>query len=122
MLIGYARVSSKDQSLDIQIKQLQEIGCDKIFRENASGKDSERSQLNAMIDFSSNGDIIHVTNMGRLSRNAINVLKITDQLAAKTVGLICHNLGNIDINSDAGQEIYSNISHFAKVAEIGLKL
>lgn len=120
MLIGYARVSSSDQSLDLQVEQLEQLGCEKIFKENASGKDSERSQLNAMLDFSRNGDIIHVTNMDRLSRNAINVLRIADQLAAKTVGLICHNLGNIDINSDVGQEIYSNISHFAKVAEIEL--
>lgn len=55
MLIGYARVSSSDQSLDVQVEQLQQIGCEKIFRENASGKDAERDQLNALIDFSRKG-------------------------------------------------------------------
>ncbi len=43
MLTGYARVSSSDQSLDLQVEQLERLGCEKIFQENASGKDSERA-------------------------------------------------------------------------------
>ncbi|OCH32032.1 resolvase [Aliivibrio fischeri] len=115
MLIGYARVSSKEQSLDIQIKQLKELGCEKIFQENASGKDSERTQLNAMIDFSRNGDVIHVMKVDRLARNTIDALQISDQLAKKGAGLIFHDLGNIDINSDVGRVIYTTISAFAEM-------
>lgn len=115
MLIGYARVSSKEQSLDIQIKQLQELGCDKIFQENASGKDSERTQLNAMIDFSRDGDVIHVMKVDRLARNTIDALQIADQLSIKGAGLVFHDLGNIDINSDVGRVIYTTISAFAEM-------
>ncbi|MUL04940.1 helix-turn-helix domain-containing protein [Aliivibrio fischeri] len=115
MLIGYARVSSKEQSLDIQIKQLKELGCEKIFQENASGKDSERTQLNAMIDFSRDGDVIHVMKVDRLARNTIDALQISDQLAKKGAGLIFHDLGNIDINSDVGRVIYTTISAFAEM-------
>nr|WP_014343583.1 recombinase family protein [Aliivibrio fischeri]AEY78086.1 TnpR resolvase [Aliivibrio fischeri] len=115
MLIGYARVSSKEQSLDIQIKQLKELGCEKIFQENASGKDSERTQLNAMIDFSRDGDVIHVMKVDRLARNTIDALQISEQLAKKGAGLIFHDLGNIDINSDVGRVIYTTISAFAEM-------
>ncbi len=49
MLIGYARVSSNDQSLDVQAEQLALLGCEIIFQENASGKSAARDQLNVMI-------------------------------------------------------------------------
>ena len=81
MLIGYARVSSSDQSLDIQVEQLKLVGCEKIFQENASGKSAERDQLNALIDFSREGDTIHVMKVDRLARNTIDALQIADALA-----------------------------------------
>lgn len=113
MLIGYARVSSSDQSLDVQVEQLQKLGCEKIFQENASGKDSERRELNAMLEFSREGDAIHVMKVDRLARNTIDALQIADTLSAKGAGLVFHDLGNVDINSDVGRVIYTTISAFA---------
>ena len=115
MLIGYARVSSSDQSLDIQVEQLKQVGCEKIFQENASGKSAEREQLNALIDFSREGDTIHVMKVDRLARNTIDALQIADALAKKGAGLIFHDLGNVDINSDVGRVIYTTISAFAEM-------
>ncbi|MGR5149506.1 recombinase family protein [Photobacterium alginatilyticum] len=115
MLIGYARVSARDQSLDIQVEQLKEVGCEKIFQENASGKDSDRSQLKAMIDFSREGDVIHVMKVDRLARNTIDALNIADTLAKKGAGLVFHDLGDVDINSDIGRVIYTTISAFAEM-------
>ena len=115
MLIGYARVSSRDQSLYTQTEQLEQLGCEKIFRENASGKDSDRSQLKAMIDFSREGDTIHVMKVDRLARNTIDALQIADALAEKGAGLVFHDLGNVDINSDVGRVIYTTISAFAEM-------
>ncbi|RWX52880.1 recombinase family protein [Photobacterium chitinilyticum] len=115
MLIGYARVSARDQSLDIQVEQLREVGCEKIFQESASGKDSERSQLKALIDFSREGDIIHVMKVDRLARNTIDALNIADTLAKKGAGLVFHDLGDVDINSDIGRVIYTTISAFAEM-------
>ncbi|MCG7587906.1 recombinase family protein [Photobacterium sp. OFAV2-7] len=115
MLIGYARVSAKDQSLEIQVEQLKEVGCEKIFQENASGKDSDRSQLKAMIDFSREGDVIHVMKVDRLARNTIDALNIADTLAKKGAGLVFHDLGDVDINSDIGRVIYTTISAFAEM-------
>ena len=115
MHIGYARVSSNDQSIDLQVQQLKELGCDKVFSDRASGKDTVRAQLNALLDFAREGDIIHVMKVDRLARNTIDALHIADTLANKGAGLVFHDLGNVDINSDIGRVIYTTISAFAEM-------
>lgn len=115
MKIGYARVSSDDQTLDVQNRQLVDIGCEKIFQEKASGKSAMRDELLCLIEFAREGDIIHVTKVDRLARNTIDALKIADELSAKGAGLVFHDLGDLDINSDVGRVIYTTISAFAEM-------
>ena len=67
--IGYARVSSKDQNLDRQIKQLEEVGCEVIFTDKMSGKDTERPQFQEMVSGLEEGDCVVVTSLDRLSRS-----------------------------------------------------
>jgi len=50
MILGYARVSTHDQNLDRQIDQLQQVGCERIFREKASGSKKERPELDNLLD------------------------------------------------------------------------
>ena len=59
--IGYARVSSKEQNLDRQIHALE--GISKVFSDKASGQSIEREQLNAMLDFLREGDIVVITEL-----------------------------------------------------------
>ena len=115
MKIGYARVSIQDQTLDVQLEQLKAIGCDKIYQEQASGKSPDREQLNLLLDFAREGDVIHVTKVDRIARNTIDALQIADQLAVKKAGLVFHDLGDLDINSDVGRVIYTTISAFAEM-------
>ena len=115
MNLGYARVSTDEQNLDVQLSQLKQIGCEKIFQDKASGKSSEREALNKLIDFAREGDVIHVTKVARIARNTIDALKIADQLAGKGAGLVFHDLGDLDINSDVGRVIYTTISAFAEM-------
>ncbi|PST98685.1 resolvase/integrase Bin [Photobacterium gaetbulicola] len=115
MHIGYARVSSTDQTLDTQVEQLTHLGCEKLFCEQASGRDSERTELKALIEYAREGDTIHVMKVDRLARNTIDALQIADTLAAKGAGLVFHDLGNVDINSDVGRVIYTTISAFAEM-------
>jgi DNA invertase Pin-like site-specific DNA recombinase len=116
MKIGYARVSTLEQSLDVQLEQLRKIGCDKIYQEQQSGKSADdRAELNKLLEFAREGDIIHVTKVDRIARNTIDALKIADTLAAKNAGLVFHDLGDIDINSDVGRVIYTTISAFAEM-------
>ena len=115
MKLGYARVSTDDQNLDVQLSQLKQIGCEKIFQDKASGKSSERESLNKLIDFAREGDVVHVAKVDRIARNTIDALQIADQLANKGAGLVFHDLGDLDINSDVGRVIYTTISAFAEM-------
>lgn len=67
--IGYARVSSKQQNLDRQIKALKENGCKKIFKDVSSGKNLDRPGLDDLIDYVRENDVICITELDRLSRN-----------------------------------------------------
>jgi DNA invertase Pin-like site-specific DNA recombinase len=116
MKIGYARVSTQEQTVDVQVEQLSKIGCDKIYQEQQSGKSADdREELNKLLEFAREGDVIHVTKVDRIARNTIDALKIADTLAAKNAGLVFHDLGDIDINSDVGRVIYTTISAFAEM-------
>lgn len=115
MKIGYARVSTFEQTLDVQLDQLNNIKCDKIYSEKASAKSADRPQLNALIDFAREGDVVHVMKVDRLARNTIDALQLADKLAEKGVGLVFHDLAELDINSDIGRVIYTTISAFAEM-------
>lgn len=67
--IGYARVSSKQQNLDRQIKALEENDCKKIFKDVSSGKNLDRPGLDDLIDYVRENDVICITELDRLSRN-----------------------------------------------------
>jgi len=115
MKIGYARVSSKDQNLEIQIKQLEKLGCEKIFSEHESGKSADRTELKLLLDFARDGDVINVMKTDRLARSTVDAIQIADKLVEKGAGLILHDLGEIDINSNGGRVIYTVISAFAEL-------
>ena len=115
MKIGYARVSSESQSTNLQVQQLLELGCEKIFQENMSGVAIKRVELNNMLEFARAGDIVIVTKVDRIARNTIKALQIADRLKDKGVGFICQDLSTIDINSDVGRVIYTIISAFAEM-------
>ena len=69
MILGYARVSTKDQNLDFQIEALKKAGCDKILREKISGALKVRPELDAMISQLRAGDTIVVWKLDRLGRS-----------------------------------------------------
>lgn len=69
MIIGYARVSTKDQNLDRQIKELKEFGCEKIFAEKVSGKDFNRPVYREMRKKLRFGDVLVVHDLSRFGRN-----------------------------------------------------
>ncbi len=80
--IGYIRVSTALQNTD---RQLDGIDLDKIFEEKVSAKDSKRPQLQAMLDYIREGDVIHVHSMDRLARSLTDLMKIVEQVCAKNV-------------------------------------
>lgn len=79
--IGYARVSTVGQTLDVQLQTLRTFGCEKVFREKASGADAERIQLRRLIRSLSEGDTVVVTRIDRLARSTFDLFAIVKDIA-----------------------------------------
>lgn len=116
VLIGYARVSSQDQDYAGQVAALEEMGCTEVFAERVSGKDKDgRPKLQELLRFARKGDTVHVTKLDRLARNAKDAIEIADQLQAKGAGLVIHDIGGVDINSDVGRLVYTVLAAVAEM-------
>ena len=85
MIVGYARVSSLSQSLDIQIEKLKFNNCDKIFEEKKSGTTKNREKLNECLEYVREGDILIVTKLDRLARSTLDLCEIAKTLERKSV-------------------------------------
>lgn len=86
MLIGYARVSTQDQTLDLQRDALTKAGCSKIFTDTASGILAERSGLNEALQFVRAGDILVVWKLDRLGRSLKNLIEAVTMLNERGIG------------------------------------
>ncbi len=80
MLVGYARVSTSDQNLDLQIDALDKAGCEKIFKDVASGANSERPGLHEALSFMRAGDTLTVWKLDRLGRSLKHLIEVITQL------------------------------------------
>ena len=114
MKFGYARVSSKEQSVEIQQEQLMALGVDKVFFENISGKDRNRPELKALLAHVRSGDEVIVMKLDRLARSTIDALEIAKEFKEKEVGLRFMDMDGMDINSDVGQIIYTVMASIAE--------
>lgn len=80
MKIGYARVSTQDQNLDLQLKALKSAGCQKIFREKVSGAIRSRPEFQRMVDQIRSGDTVVVWKLDRLARSTRDLLNTMETL------------------------------------------
>jgi DNA invertase Pin-like site-specific DNA recombinase len=80
MKIGYARVSTEDQRLILQVEALKKAGCTRIFREKVSGAYRDGPELNRMLDQVSEGDVVIVWKLDRLARSTRNLLEIVEMI------------------------------------------
>lgn len=104
MLVGYARVSSAGQSLEVQEEQLREAGCEKIFAEKKSGTSiTGRQGLEDAIEFVRDGDTLMVTRLDRLARSGADLQNIVARLNAKSVGFRCLQQGAVDTTTGMGK-------------------
>jgi DNA invertase Pin-like site-specific DNA recombinase len=81
MKIGYARVSTSDQNLDLQLKALKKAGCQKIFREKVSGFSRQRPEFQRMLDQIRTGDTIVVWKLDRLARSTRDLLNTMETIS-----------------------------------------
>ena len=86
MLIGYARVSTHDQNLDLQQDSLYAAGCEKIFVDELSGAKAARPGLQQAMDSLREGDVLMVWRLDRLGRSLRNLLELVEKLKERKVG------------------------------------
>lgn len=85
MLIGYARVSTQDQSLEMQLQALKAAGCDRIFQDVGSGKSASRPGLVQVLEFARSGDTLVVWKLDRLGRSVKNLVDLVIDLEKKGI-------------------------------------
>ena len=113
--VGYARVSSAGQSLEVQLDQLAAAGCEKVFSEKRSGSTTEaREQLAQALEWVRDGDVLVVSRLDRLARSIVDLRKIVDQLTAKGVGFRCLQQGAIDTTRSEGRLMLNILGSFAE--------
>lgn len=87
MHLGYARVSTKEQTLDLQLDALRQAGCERIFQETVSGATAERPELAALLAHVRPGDVIVIWKLDRLGRSLTHLVEVVGTLMARGVGL-----------------------------------
>lgn len=100
--IAYVRVSTAEQNEARQIEALKKHNIDKWFTEKVSGKNMDRPQLKAMLDYVREGDTVYIHDFSRLARSTKDLLSIVDELKAKDVHLVS-NKENLDTSTPNGK-------------------
>ena len=119
MKIGYVRVSTVEQHEERQIIELKEkANGERIYKDKLSGKNTERPQLRAMIDFAREGDTIYVSEFSRLARSTKDLLDIIQDLREKGVQVISLK-ENFDTSTPAGELA---MTVFAAIATLERKI
>ena len=105
MQIGYARVSTEDQNLDLQNDALKQAGCDKIIEEKASGAKTDRAGLDEALSFLRKGDTLVVWKLDRLGRSLQHLIQVVNQLREK--GIFFRSIQeSLDTSSSGGKLIF----------------
>jgi DNA invertase Pin-like site-specific DNA recombinase len=106
MKIGYARVSTRDQNLDLQIDALETAGCEQIYREVVSGSKTQRKALDSLLENIRPGDVLVVWKLDRLGRSLKHLVELVNDLVMRNVGLQSLN-DPIDTTTSQGRLVFN---------------
>lgn len=116
MKIGYARVSTDDQNLDLQRDALAAVGCGRLFTDTASGAKASRSGLVEALAFARPGDVLTVWRLDRLGRSLPELVKVVGELQAAGIGFESLT-ERIDTSTAAGElvfHVFGSIAQFER--------
>ena len=105
MLIGYARVSTQDQTLNLQKDALEKLGCNKIFTDTASGAKAERKGLEEALEYVREGDTLVVWRLDRLGRSLKHLIETITELNNRKIGFKSIQ-ENIDTTTSGGKLVF----------------
>lgn len=89
MIVGYARVSTTDQNLEVQLDELNAHGCERIFTDKATGTNTARAGLTDMMEFVRDSDTLVVTRLDRFARSLSDLYALLERLTARGVAFHC---------------------------------
>jgi DNA invertase Pin-like site-specific DNA recombinase len=113
-VVGYARVSSAGQSLDVQLEKLAAAGCTRVFKEKRSGRQAEnRPELQACLSYVRDGDTLVVSRLDRAARSVLDLAKMADSLRRKGVTLRVLDQG-LDTSTSEGKLMFNLLGSFAE--------
>lgn len=105
MLIGYARVSTDDQNLDLQRDALEKAGCEKIYTDQQSGASTDRLGLAGVLEIARSGDTLVVWRLDRLGRSLKHLIHLVEKLEQQGIGLRSLQ-ENIDTTTSGGRLVF----------------
>jgi len=111
-LLGYARTSCAEQNIGPQIEALRAAGCDRIYQEQRSGVDASRPELQSMLDYCREDDVIVSTRLDRIGRSTGDILKLLENLESRGVSFRCLNI-NLDTTTPTGKLMVTLLSGIA---------
>jgi DNA invertase Pin-like site-specific DNA recombinase len=114
MLIGYARVSTLDQNLDLQTDALRAAGCERTFSDRTTGARADRPGLREALAFAREGDLIVVWKLDRLSRSLSHLVEPVQELERRGIGFRSLTEG-LDTNNTGGRAIFPLFAAIASV-------
>ena len=114
MKIGYARVSTQDQNLELQLDALEKAGCERIYQEHASGKNTERPELSRMLDALREGDAVVVYKLDRISRSVQDLEGLARTFEGMGVEFVSLN-EQIDTSTSMGKFFFHVMSAIAEL-------
>ena len=116
MKVGYARVSTNTQDLELQTQELLKAGCKKVYSESISGKDNNRPELMAMIESLRENDTVIVYKIDRIARSLKGLIDIVELLDTKKVNFISLDSGDkVDTTSPMGRAFFQIAGVFAEL-------
>lgn len=111
--IGYARVSSTGQRLDIQLEKLRQVGCGRLYQEKRSGRTAHRPQYQACMDYLREGDTLIVTRLDRLARSVSHLSQIASRFQQEKSDLVVLDQ-NIDTRTSTGRLMFNMLASIAE--------
>ncbi len=107
MLVGYARVSTRDQNQALQLDAFAIAGVDRVFHEKATGAARDRPELKAALDFMRAGDTLVVWKLDRLARSTGQLIETVRDLEARGIGFRCLTQSEIDTTTAGGRLVFT---------------